>query len=107
MVSYELNGIGRDAFILDRSVAPKAKERPKADLSDSTQVAAPIPGLIAQLQASVGGKVSKGDKLLMMEAMKMQNSVYAPMDGVVAELYVAVGDTVEAKDLLMRIRKAE
>jgi pyruvate carboxylase len=55
---------------------------------------------------SVGSKVAKGDKLLMMEAMKMQNSVYAPCDGVVAELHVALGDTVEAKDLLLRIRAA-
>jgi pyruvate carboxylase len=105
-ISYELNGIGRETFILDKTVAPKTKARPKADLADITQVAAPIPGLIAQLQASVGAKVTKGDKLLMMEAMKMQNTVYAPCDGVVAELNVALGDTVEAKDLLVRIRPA-
>ena len=105
-VSYELNGIGRETFILDRSIAPKTKVRPKADLADAAQVAAPIPGLIAQLLVSVGGKVSKGDKLLMMEAMKMQNTVYAPCDGVVSELHVALGDTVESKDLLIRIRPA-
>ena len=40
----------------------------------------------------------------MMEAMKMQNTVYAPCDGVIAELHVALGDTVEAKDLLVKIR---
>jgi pyruvate carboxylase len=103
-LSYELNGIGRETFIVDKSVSPKTKARPKADLSDVTQVAAPIPGLIAQLQVSVGSKVTKGDKLLMMEAMKMQNTVYAPCDGVVAELHVALGDTVESKDLLIKIR---
>jgi pyruvate carboxylase len=105
-LSYELNGIGRETFILDKSIAPKTKARPKADLADPTQVAAPIPGLIAQLSVSVGSKVTKGDKLLMMEAMKMQNTVYAPCDGVVAELHVALGDTVESKDLLARIRAA-
>ncbi len=105
-ISYELNGIGRETFILDKNVAPKTKARPKADLNDPTQVPAPIPGLIAQLNVSVGTKVTKGDKLLMMEAMKMQNTVYAPCDGVVAELHVALGDTVEAKDLLVRIRAA-
>ncbi|MBL9211155.1 MAG: pyruvate carboxylase [Opitutaceae bacterium] len=103
-ISYELNGIGRETFILDKTVAPKTKARPKADLNDPTQVAAPIPGLIAQLQVSVGSKVAKGEKLLMMEAMKMQNTVYAPCDGVVAELNVALGDTVEAKDLLLKVR---
>ena len=103
-VRYELNGMARDAVIVDKSVAPKAKARPKADLADTAQVAAPIPGLIATLTASVGGKVAKGDKLLMLEAMKMQTTVYAPCDGVVAELHVALGDTVEAKDLLVRLR---
>jgi pyruvate carboxylase len=103
-ISYELNGIGRETFILDKGVTPKTKARPKADLNDPLQVAAPIPGLIAQLQVSVGTKVAKGDKLLMMEAMKMQNTVYAPADGFVAELHVALGDTVEAKDLLIKIR---
>ncbi len=105
-VSYELNGMARDTYIADKSVAPKAKARPKADLADATQVAAPIPGLIATLTASVGAKVSKGDQLLMMEAMKMQTTVYAPLDGVIAELHVALGDTVEAKDLLVKLRPA-
>ena len=103
-ISYELNGIGRETTILDKSIAPKTKARAKADLADPTQVAAPIPGLIATLQVSVGTKVTKGDKLLMMEAMKMQNTVYAPCDGVVTELHVTLADTVEAKDLLIRIR---
>lgn len=106
MISYELNGIAREAFILDKTVAPKTKARPKADLSDPLQIAAPIPGLIAVLPVAVGSKVMKGDKLLMMEAMKMQNTVYAPCPGVVAELNIALGDTVEAKDLLMKIRPA-
>jgi len=105
-VSYELNGISRDTFIVDRQFTPQTKARPKADLTDPTQIAAPIPGLIAQLQVSVGGKVAKGDKLMMMEAMKMQNTVYSTCDGVVSELHVALGDTVEAKDLLIRIRPA-
>jgi pyruvate carboxylase len=105
-VSYELNGIMREAFILDKGVAPKTKARPKADLADPAQVAAPIPGLVATLSVSVGSKVAKGDKLLMMEAMKMQTTVYAPCDGVVAELHVAVGETVESKDLLIKLRAA-
>jgi len=103
-VSYELNGMARQAFIVDRSVAPKVKARPKADLADPMQVAAPIPGLIALLPVSVGSKVSKGDKLFLMEAMKMQTTVYAPADGIVTELHVALGDTVESKDLLIKLK---
>jgi pyruvate carboxylase len=105
-ISYELNGIAREAVVIDKTITPKTKTRPKADLADATQVAAPIPGLIATLSVSVGTKVAKGDKLLMMEAMKMQNTVYASCDGVIAELHVVLGDTVEAKDLLIKIRPA-
>jgi pyruvate carboxylase len=103
-VTYELNGITREAFITDRTVAPKAKSRPKADLADPLQVPAPIPGLIVVMSASVGAKVAKGDKLFMMEAMKMQTTVYAATDGVVAEVHAGVGDAVEAKDLIVRLR---
>ena len=105
-VTYELNGITREASVLDKRIAPTSKARPKADLADPAQVPAPIPGLIAALSVSIGSKVAKGDKLLMMEAMKMQNTVYAPCAGVVAELHVALGDAVESKDLLLKIRPA-
>jgi pyruvate carboxylase len=103
-VTYELNGITREVFIQDKGVAVTAKSRPKADLADPLSVAAPIPGLIVVLSASVGAKVAKGDKLFMMEAMKMQTTIYAPADGVVAELHAAVGDTVESKDLIVKLR---
>jgi pyruvate carboxylase len=103
-VTFELNGMTREAAIPDKSVAPKAKARPKAELADLLQVGAPIPGLVVTLSVSVGQKVAKGDKLLMMEAMKMQTTVYAPADGVVEALHAQVGDTVESKDLLVRLR---
>jgi pyruvate carboxylase len=48
--------------------------------------------------------VSKGDKLLMLEAMKMQTTISAPIDGVVEEIHVALNDTVESKDLLLSLR---
>jgi pyruvate carboxylase len=99
-----LNGIAREAFILDKGVAPKSKARPKADLADPLQVAAPIPGLIVSMATSVGAKIAKGEKLFMMEAMKMQTTVYAQSDGVVVEVNAAVGETVEAKDLIVKLR---
>jgi pyruvate carboxylase len=80
------------------------KHRPKAVLTDPRQIPAPIPGLIATIAVTAGQKVNKGDKLLMMEAMKMQTTVSAPLDGVVDELLVSIGDTVESKDLLMKLR---
>jgi pyruvate carboxylase len=107
IVNYELNGMARDAVIADKTIAPQTKARPKADPADPAQVAAPIPGLVAALAVSPGAKVAKGDKLLLMEAMKMQTTVYAPLAATVTAVNVAVGDTVEAKDLLIQLRPAE
>ena len=104
-VTFELNGMTREASIADRSIAPKAKPRIKADPADLTQIAAPIPGLITSLAASVGAKVAKGDKLLTLEAMKMQSTIYASCDGSVESIHAQVGDTVESKDLLIKIRR--
>jgi pyruvate carboxylase len=103
-ITYELNGVTREAFISDKKIVPQSKARPKAELTDLLQVAAPIPGLIAAISVTVGAKVAKGDKLLMMEAMKMQTTIYAAVDGVVDAINVQIGDTVESKDLLVRLK---
>ena len=58
------------------------------------------------LAVSVGAKVEKGGKLLTLEAMKMQTTIYASFDGVVEEIYVQNGDALESKDLIMKIRPA-
>ena len=95
----------REVAVTDRSVQPKAKTRSKADPTDPLQVAAPIPGLITSLAVNVGAKAAKGDKLLTLEAMKMQSTIYAASDGMVEAIYAQVGDTVESKDLLIKMRK--
>ncbi|MEW6303865.1 MAG: pyruvate carboxylase [Verrucomicrobiota bacterium] len=105
IVLFELNGLSRETSIPDRSVAAKVKSRPKADPANDFQIGAPIPGLVTALAVGVGAKVEKGDKVLTMEAMKMQTTLYAPRDGQVDEIHVAVGDTVESKDLLMTLRE--
>ena len=104
VISYELNGMPREAIVQDKSVAPKTKSRVKSDVADHLQLGAPIPGMITALSVSVGSKVLKGDKLVTLEAMKMQTTIYAQQDGVVSELLVAVGDSAEAGDLLVRLR---
>jgi pyruvate carboxylase len=104
VVSFELNGVARQTSVVDKSVQPKVKSRPKADAADLLQVGAPIPGVITALPVNVGSRVAKGEKVLSLEAMKMQTTVYAPADGVIAEIAVKVGDTVEAKDLLVKLK---
>jgi pyruvate carboxylase len=104
IVSYELNGVPRESTILDKSLQTKAKARAKADPDKPSEVGAPIPGVITGLHATIGGKVAKGDKLITLEAMKMQTTIYAPEEGIVAEILVKVGDSVEGKDLLLKMR---
>jgi pyruvate carboxylase len=104
-VTFELNGMSRQLSIVDKSVKPTVKARVKADPAKPTEVGAPIPGLVTALSVSVGAKVAKGDKLVTLEAMKMQTTIYAPVSGLVSELAVQVGDAVESKDLLLKMRE--
>ena len=92
--------------VVDRSVKPTVKARVKADPNKPTEIGAPIPGLVTMLSVSVGAKVAKGDKLFVLEAMKMQTTIYAPCDGVVEQIDVRVSDAVESKDLMMKIKAA-
>lgn len=66
----------------------------------SVVVPAPMPGKILSVKASVGASVKKGDVILLLEAMKMENEVVAPEDGTIASINVSAGDTVEAGDTL-------
>ena len=64
------------------------------------------PGLSRSIIVENGQTISKGERLLVMEAMKMQTTVYAPVSGKVTERLVQVGQTVDAKDLLMVLSPA-
>jgi pyruvate carboxylase len=102
-VFFELNGQPREVEVRDRSVkADKAAKR-KADSAKTGEVSAPIPGAVTMLHVSAGEKVTKGDRLLVLEAMKMQTTIYAPIGGTVKETFVKSRDAVEAQDLLLII----
>ncbi len=78
------------------AAAPKAAPKAAAGAQGSISVSAPMPGKILGVKASVGQAVKKGEVLLILEAMKMENEIVAPEDGTVASINVAVGDSVEA-----------
>ena len=75
----------------------------KADPNVPGQVGAPIPGVVSTIAIELNQRVAKGDRLLVMEAMKMQSTVYSPVAGSVKQLLVGPGAHVEAKDLLLAI----
>ena len=66
-----------------------------------------MPGKIIALEVAAGEAVTKGQKLLTLEAMKMEHSLVAPFDGVVAELNAEAGAQVSEGALLARIEKGE
>ncbi len=81
--------------------APKPAPAPAAGGSaGSVQVTAPMPGKILAVKASVGAEVKRGDVVLLLEAMKMENEVVAPQDGKIASINVNSGDMVGAGDVL-------
>lgn len=103
-LTFELNGKARTTLVKDQSVKGDAKAREKADSANDMHIAAPIPAMISSIATSVGKNVNKGDKVAVLEAMKMQTTLYASAKGVVDEILVGVGDSVESKDLVIRLR---
>ena len=66
-----------------------------APAAGSITVSAPMPGKILGVKTSVGAAVKKGQVILILEAMKMENEIVAPEDGTVASVNVSVGEMVE------------
>ncbi len=85
--------------------APKAAPAaPKATgAAGAVSVKAPMPGNIMKVNCKAGASVKKGDVLIVLEAMKMENDICAPQDGVVASVEVAQGATVETDAVLVTL----
>lgn len=67
------------------------------------QIKSPLPGSIIKILVAVGDSVKKGDNLLIMEAMKMENNVLAEKNGVVKSIKISIGDNVLQNDVLLEI----
>ena len=77
-LTFELNGKARSTLVEDKSVKGDAKAREKADPSNPLHIGAPIPAMISSIATSVGKAVKKGDKIAVLEAMKMQTTLLLP-----------------------------
>ena len=103
-VFFELNGQPREVEVVDKSIESKAATRVKADLGDPTHVAAGMPGMVIGVAVTQGAKVTKGQKLLSLEAMKMETVINAERDGEISQLLVQSGSQVETGDLLFVLK---
>lgn len=89
----------------------KPVEQPKAAVQSKPAqaavavgaISAPMPGTIQNVQVKEGDTVQRGDLLLILEAMKMENEIMAPADGVVKKVFAVAGEVVNTGDILVEI----
>lgn len=81
--------------------APKAEAKPAAAPAAGLQVKSPLPGSVIKVLVSEGQAVKKGDTLLTLESMKMENAIMAETDGTVKQIAVTPGQNVMQDDLLI------
>lgn len=73
----------------------------KAISNHIKELKAPMPGMVLNILVKEGDEVAKGDNLIILEAMKMENIIKSPADGVVKDIKVGVGDKVEKNEVMM------
>jgi pyruvate carboxylase len=104
---YELNGMPRESVVLDSSLKAVSKaSRAKGEPGNPAQACAPMPGMVTEVAVSTGQEVKAGDKLVVLEAMKMLTTVSAAADGTIGEILVQKGDQVDSDDLLVKLLTA-
>ena len=114
MKAYKVNVNGKvyeiTLEVIDKDdIKAPAKEEPKAQApaapaapapAGAKTINAPMPGNILKVNVKAGQSVKKGDVLMILEAMKMENEIMAPADAVVSSVSVSAGSTVEAGAVL-------
>ena len=85
------------------SAGQQAVKTAQPAAASAGDVVAPMPGTVLKVKVSAGDTVKKGQVLLILEAMKMENEIVAPADGKVAALYVEPGKSVSAREVMVTI----
>ncbi|WP_417847238.1 pyruvate carboxylase [Thalassoglobus sp.] len=102
-VFFELNGIPRSVAVADRSLEGDIVKAAKADPSNSGHLGAAMPGMVVSLAVQEDDPVLEGQKLLVIEAMKMQTTLVAEKKGKIKRILVKAGSQIETGDLLLEI----
>lgn len=87
--------------VVEKTIEASPKEINEVVTDRNKVVAAPLPGSILELKVKVGDKVAKGEILLILEAMKMENEIRVPFDATIKEIRVKQGDSVNAGEVLV------
>ncbi len=86
-----------------KAASPAPKAAPASSGAGAVKVSAPMPGTVVNVTVSVGQTVKKGDTVVVLEAMKMENEIAAPQDGTVASIDCAKGESVETGKVLISL----
>ena len=88
------------AHYAERTPMPVTVPLAPIESNTATEVSAPMNGTVLEIAVSVGTEVSAGDRLLVLEAMKMKNTIPAPVNGTVRQIFTHVGDNVSTGTIL-------
>lgn len=100
--SYEVEVEELKGDVKPAAPAPKAASKPaKASSGAAETISAPMPGTIVSVNVKTGDSFKRGQVLLVLEAMKMENEILAPRDGRVVSLNTQKGSTVNSGDILI------
>lgn len=99
------SSVSRDSFSIPAAPAPAvAVSRP--DVSDNDiPVRAPMPGTVLKVNVKAGDSVKRGQSLIVLEAMKMENEITAPEDGTISVINVTSGKSAASGEVLLYYRK--
>ncbi|WP_137597951.1 pyruvate carboxylase [Paucilactobacillus kaifaensis] len=100
---FDINGHAREIRISDLSVHKTVSKKRKAEPSKTGEIGATMSGSVLKVIVNKGDQVTKGDPIVVTEAMKMETTIQAPIDGTVAKIYVEAGDVIDNNDLLIEI----
>lgn len=92
-----------DDTVYETSYTKKFQLRKKYSAPDPTKIRAFIPGIIKKIYVSEGQTIKRKDKLLVLEAMKMQNDVVSPVEGKIKKIYVKTEQKVAKDELLIEL----
>ncbi len=102
-VFFELNGQPRTIDIINNEFSKNVFINSKAEEGNKNHVGSPLPGQVSKIFVSEGEKILKGDRVLVIEAMKMETTISAEKSGTIKKIHLKSGDNVETKDLLIEI----
>lgn len=102
-IQQEVKASKTPILVRSEPAVPKSAHKFKKKISGSYEVKSPLPGNILNVFVKEGDEVKKGDKLVVYEAMKMENTIFSEKDGQVVKVRVKPGDNILEGDVLMEI----